>query len=75
MGLLLRIVAEVWIRPKSIDDKVDLSGVMLVKGAAYAFMLDDAIPNRPDLGGDYASAEAVARKARVGLWRGWLGDR
>jgi endonuclease YncB( thermonuclease family) len=70
-----RIVAQVWIWPKEMGDKIDLGALLLTKGVAYGFMLDDTIAKRPNLGAQYATAEAGARKARSGLWKDWLGEK
>ncbi|MCW5737347.1 MAG: thermonuclease family protein [Enhydrobacter sp.] len=70
-----RIVARVWITSAGTGDKVDLSTVMLQKGFAYGFYLDDTIPAAPELSRGYASAEATARRNRVGLWKEWLGEK
>lgn len=70
-----RIVARAWVRPTTTADKVDLSALMLRKGFAYGFYLDDTIPGAPEISRNYASAEAIARKARVGLWKDWLGEQ
>jgi endonuclease YncB( thermonuclease family) len=71
-----RIVGRVWIKPTRADgDKIDVSQVMLTKGAAYGFWLDDTVPGHPELGRNYAALEAFARKGRVGLWKDWLGEK
>lgn len=70
-----RAVAIVSARPKQVGDTVDVAEVLLRRGVAYGFWLDDAVKDRQQLGVQYAAAEATARKARVGLWKDWLGEK
>jgi endonuclease YncB( thermonuclease family) len=72
-----RAVAVLTVAPAKLGEAstVDVGLVMLSRGVAYGFWLDDAVKDQAALSVSYAAAEAKARKARLGLWRQWLGEK
>ncbi len=76
-----RIVAQCEIKvdaPSEVQAKpvaVDLGQRMIAIGMASSYDLDDTLPWAPSAGVEYAQAEELARKQRIGLWKDWLSSR
>jgi endonuclease YncB( thermonuclease family) len=59
----------------SLDDgrSGDIGGALIAAGMVYGFELDETLPWESRASQRYATAEAIARKERRGLWKEWLG--
>lgn len=55
--------------------RLDVGWIMIARGLAYGYYLEEALPWDVDTGARYAEAEVRAQEGRHGLWRLWLGDR
>ncbi len=72
-----RIVARVIVKPAPLaesEGEVDAGYVLVSRGHAYTFWLEDQIKGKPELSKVYASAETRARRAKAGMWPRWLGE-
>ena len=54
---------------------VDVGGHMVSGGMAYGYHLDEALPWEARANQRYATAEALAREKKLGLWPFWLGEK
>lgn len=54
--------------------RLDIGAVMIGRGWAYGYYLEEALPWDLDAGARYIEAETNARKARAGLWLEWMGS-